>query len=223
MATPAITLTATLQDIFGDAGGSVANPVKLCITLCGFGPALPRISGTSLLARVGPTYLESTNGSFSTLIWGNDVITPAGTYYSIEVLDAKGNVVQCAAYELTGSGTFDLSSLTPVVAPGYSLPGGYILLGDVSGNINVSVAGWTGPVTIDMTLVGNTTLQTLTGLTKGQAVYFIIRQNGTGGYTFTWPANVKNPPLVDAAADSVSTANFIVDYLLNLYPMLGWS
>lgn len=222
MSMPAITLTAALEDIFGAAVGSAANPVKLCICLCGYGPVLPRIAGTAMLARVGPTYLESTNGSFSTLIWGNDAITPAGTYYSVEVIDQKGNVVQAAAYQFTGSGTIDLSGAGPYV-PTPPNPSGYILLGNVSGNITVNVAGWTGPVVIDMTLVGDTTLVSLSGLTKGQAVYFLIRQDATGGHAFTWPSNVKNPPLVDGAADSVSSASFVVDYLLNLYPMLGWN
>lgn len=69
------------------------------------------------MARVGPIYLESTNGTFSTPIWGNDVITPAGTYYTIALLDGQGNVVQCAQYQLTGSGTQDLSNLSPILTP----------------------------------------------------------------------------------------------------------
>ena len=53
-ATPNITLTATLDDLTGAAAGSTANPAKLRIMLCGFNPDLPRITGTTMLARVGP-------------------------------------------------------------------------------------------------------------------------------------------------------------------------
>jgi hypothetical protein len=114
---PSITLTATLQDVTGATVGSAANPSKLCIALCGFGAYLPRVGGTSLIARVGPIYLESTTGTFSTALWGNDAITPAGTYYTIALLDGQGNVVQSGAYQLTGAGTFDLSSLLPITTP----------------------------------------------------------------------------------------------------------
>lgn len=122
-ATPSITLTATLQDVAGSAIGSAANPSKLCIALCGFGALLPRIAGTSLIGRVGPVYLESTSGTFTTFLWGNDVINPSGTYYTISLLDGQGNVVQCAAYQLTGSGTVDLSSLSPIITPAQGSPG----------------------------------------------------------------------------------------------------
>jgi hypothetical protein len=117
--TPAITLTATLDDLTGAAAGSLANPAKLRICLCGFGPTLPRISGTAMLAKVGPFDIFSTGGVISTLIWGNDVITPSGTYYSIEILDGEDNVVQCGAFEflfLNGA-TQDLSSATQIVQP----------------------------------------------------------------------------------------------------------
>lgn len=117
MAVPSITLTATLQDLAGGPVGTSANPSKLAIALCGFGPYLPRVGGTSLLAKVGPWYLESTNGSFSTQLWGNDVISPGNTYYTIALIDGAGNVVQCGMYQLTGSGTFDLSNLLPIVTP----------------------------------------------------------------------------------------------------------
>lgn len=116
-----ITLTATLQDFTGAPIGSVAGagPSKLCIMLCAFGNQLPRILGTSLIGRPGPIYFDSTSGSFSVSLYGNDVISPVNqTYYAISLLDPQGNVVQTGAYQLTGSGTFDLSNLTPMVFPG---------------------------------------------------------------------------------------------------------
>jgi hypothetical protein len=121
MSAPAITLTANAQDFTGASVGSAGGPSKLAITLCGFGALLPRIPGTSVLFRPGPIYIESANGAFSTPLWGNDVITPNGTYYTIALLDAQGNVVQCGAYQLTGGGTFDLSQLTPMSFPGQGI------------------------------------------------------------------------------------------------------
>lgn len=116
MATPEYTLTATLDDITGVAAGSASNPAKLRICLCGFGPLLPAIAGTAMLAKVGPMDFYSTGTPLSIVLWGNDQVVPAGTFYSIEILDGQDNVVQCGAYILTGAGA-DLSTLTPIVPP----------------------------------------------------------------------------------------------------------
>jgi hypothetical protein len=115
MTVPAITLTATLQDLSGNDVGSAASPAALRISLCGYQNEIPRIIGTSVLARVGPIFVETTSGSISIPVWGNDVIVPAGTFYDIALLDQDGNVVQSGLYELTGSGTKDLSTLPPIV------------------------------------------------------------------------------------------------------------
>ena len=161
MSGPNITLTALLQDIAGHPLGSAANPCKLCIALCGYGPYLPKIAGTSMLARVGPIYLESTNGSFSTPLWGNDVITPSGTYYTVALLDGQGNVVQCAAYTLTGSGTQDLSGILPTIPP-YGFPIGNLVYRPCTG----SGRNWTAP--------GKAIVVTYNGINMPQGASFPI-------------------------------------------------
>lgn len=110
-ATPTITLTATLQDNTGAADSGSA----LLIVLCGFGQSLPRVAGTSMIAKITNKVL-ATSGTISTALWGNDVILPAGTYYSISVLDDKNNVVQAGIYQFAGSATIDLSSATQLLA-----------------------------------------------------------------------------------------------------------
>jgi hypothetical protein len=127
MTTPAITLEAMLQDVSGNALGSAANPAQLRIALCGYGNQLPRIAGTALIAAVGPLYLQVVGGSITAMLWGNDAITPAGTYYDIALLDTSGNVVQSGLYQLTGSGTFQLSSLTPLNPPPPAIPAPFAL------------------------------------------------------------------------------------------------
>jgi hypothetical protein len=115
--TPQITLTATLADITGVDAGTAANPARLLIQLCGFGLTLPNIPGTQTLARIGE-YFQDTGSGISTLLWGNDVITPTGdTYYAITVFDGEGNVVQSGAYQFTGSGTIDLSAASQILPP----------------------------------------------------------------------------------------------------------
>lgn len=115
---PQITLTATLHD----QTGKPLPKAQLIITLCGYGPTLPCVIGTSMLCQVGPveyTLLDGTTDSGIPL-WGNDVITPAGTFYSVQIVDNKKNVVQAGVYQFTGSGTIDLSN-APQILPG---PGG---------------------------------------------------------------------------------------------------
>jgi len=116
--TPQITLTATLQD----QSGQPLPKAQLIITLCGYGPKLPCIIGTSMLAQVGPVEYTLLDGTADIPLWGNDVITPAGTFYSIQLVDNKKNVVQAGIYQFTGSGTIDLSN-APQILPG---PGGGI-------------------------------------------------------------------------------------------------
>ena len=103
--TPGVTLTANLQDTSGAADGGAA----LRITLCGYGLTLPRVAGTSLLAKVKQVVVEP-SGDFSVPLWGNDQITPAGTFYEIAVLDDASNVVQAGMYLFTGTGAQDLSA-----------------------------------------------------------------------------------------------------------------
>lgn len=128
MTTPNTTLTAKLDDLTGVSAGSIANPAKLRITLCGFGPVLPLIAGTAMLARTGPFALYSTDSSgITTSLWGNDQITPSGTFYSIEILDGQDNVVQCGAYQFIGGGTFDLSNAAQIVPPYGFVIGGLVV------------------------------------------------------------------------------------------------
>ena len=50
-------------------------------------------------------------------LWGNDVISPSGTYYEIAVIDTLGNVVQSGIYQFTGTQTIDLSNATQITQP----------------------------------------------------------------------------------------------------------
>jgi hypothetical protein len=222
--TPALTLTATLQSIEGAADAGSA----LLITLCGFGQELPHIAGTSMLAKI-KQFVLATSGTISIPIWGNDVISPAGTYYSVAVLDDAKNVVQSGIYQFTGSGTIDLSNAPQLYLQ--PLPPPPVVPTDA---IYVIVASSSTPVfspttaqvtTYDFTLTSNVTGSTASGFQEGQIVVFILRVAAPGGYTFAWPGTIKNPPAVNTVAGSVSTFAFVVDQNSNFYPLSGgvWS
>jgi hypothetical protein len=203
MATPGVTLTATLQTIFGadDAGG------KIRITLCGFGQTLPLITGTSMLARLQVTTVVGSAGTFSTLLWGNYQITPANTFYEIAILDDKNNVVQSGMYQFQAGGTFDLSNLTQIYPPPppsiFFLP---LVLTDAP---NVTFNGFAN-ISFKLVLNQNTNGIFINMLNKPLIIVRIV-QNGTGGWTFTWPANVRNGGVVNPAPTAVSTQIFTAD------------
>ncbi len=222
MTAPAITLVCTLQDFSGNDLGSISDPAALRIALCGFGATLPRVAGTAMLARTGPIFEQTTSGAISVPLYGNDVITPAGTYYDIALLDAAGIVIQSAAYQFTGSGTFELSSLSPYLPVQPAQPNGYVVV-PYNATMAFDAAGWWAPIVFDTTLTGGVGSASLRNIRTGQMVQFIIRQDATGGHVFTWPANVQNPPLVNSAPNSKTTGLFFMDDTGNLYPNLGWN
>lgn len=46
-------------------------------------------------------------------------------------------------------------------------------------------------------------------ISPGQLYTFIFHQDGIGGHTFEWPANVKDASAVNATAGATSVMNFI--------------
>jgi hypothetical protein len=221
-----ITLTGTLKDIFSnnDQGASVA------IQLVGYGSQVPRIAGTAMLAKTAPLQIVvPANGQFSQTIYGNDQITPLvgpyngfGTYYVVQVLDEFGNVIQANAYSLTGSGSQDISAMTPLalLPPSVMSPAIFGAL--------VAIAYSATPVfpaalgtTFDITLTGNVTSSTMTNVNPGSIYTFIIVQDATGNRTFAWPANVKNAEAIAPAANAISVQSFVARANGNLYPISG--
>jgi hypothetical protein len=213
-----ITLDINLESIL--AGSSLQGFVD--IVLCNYGTIPPTVAGVAMLADGGIPQMQGPAASFSLALYGNDQITPPGTFYAITVYDANQQPVQTANYVLTGSGTLQLCSLTPISLPVPNSPSNYIAVNPAAGAITINVAGYSGPVVIDLTLTANVSL-TLSGFTQGQLIQFIIQQNGTGNWTVTFPANLLNPMAVNSAANSVTTGNFVVRANGNIYPALGWS
>lgn len=63
--------------------------------------------------------------------------------------------------------------------------------------------------TFTITLTGNNSSSSITNPTAGQIITFIITQDGTGGHSFVWPANVKGESNIGPDANSVSTQSFV--------------
>lgn len=68
----------------------------------------------------------------------------------------------------------------------------------------------------DVTLTGNVTASTLTGV-KGMLI-FILRQDATGSRTFAWPANVFGGTVIGSSANQITIQAFAFDGT-NAYPI----
>jgi len=66
-------------------------------------------------------------------------------------------------------------------------------------------------LTFEMTLTGNVTSSSVANGTAGNTITFIIRQDGTGGRTFAWPANFKGASLIAPDANLYSVQSFVFD------------
>ena len=117
--TPNITLTATLLDYSGNTIGTSTQPAWLRIALCGFGGVLPAIAGTGNITKISSWFVDIpfTGTALSVNLWGNDQISPSGTYYTISVLDTQKNVLQTGIYQLYGTQTIDLSMAAQIAQP----------------------------------------------------------------------------------------------------------
>ena len=106
---PLAVLTVTLQSV----AGSTSVGAKLRITLAGYGSTAPTIVNSLVMGAIGGTYTIPASGTLSVPLYGNDVLSPAGTYYCVQMLDPKGNVLAATNYKLVGSGELDVSNLLP--------------------------------------------------------------------------------------------------------------
>lgn len=62
-----------------------------------------------------------------------------------------------------------------------------------------------------ITLTGDVTSSTITNQRPGESVTFVICQDGTGGHTFAWPANVRGEEAIGATLSTCSTQQFTYD------------
>ena len=203
------TVTGTLQDVQGNA---IING-SLTAQLCGYGSQFPRYNGGHVIgnpeAHIQPS--GTPPGSFEFELDGNDIVVPAGTYYTITVADENGDVVQCNAYQFLDGQTYDLNLIKPfdpnqpppplpplitnqlLVVPWSATPE---FPGDVYTAFRIILAGDVSSSTAPDTVTGN-------------HYTFIIIQDATGGHAFTWPANSSNASPINPDPNAVTVQTFV--------------
>ncbi len=106
--TPNITLTGT----FVDTQGNAVNGGTVTATLLNFGGNVPLLAGSATLETLTHSVTMTATNTFSMTLYGNDQISPTGTYYAV-TFPGPGAQSTTKNYQLTGIGSFDLSNLTP--------------------------------------------------------------------------------------------------------------
>jgi len=114
-----VTVTGNFEGLTGTGTGYVV------ISLINYANNVPRVSGTGVI--INPVYQSSTGSSFSTTLWGNDAITPSNTYYQVDYYTGT-TLISSGVYQFIGSGSYDLSTTSPVVVqPTQPLGYGYYI------------------------------------------------------------------------------------------------
>jgi hypothetical protein len=216
--TPQIALTIQLDDLQGNDIGSVGSPAAVQIALANSGATLPRIAGTTMLAKVFQR-ISYVGAPIVVTLWGNDVITPVGTYYVITIYDDQENVLQTGAYVFSGTLAADLSTLPQSFPSATSSVVGSEVDVIFSATPTFDCTQVNGPVEFFIILTANVTSSTLLPNFAGQIVTFRIKQDATGGRTFVWPTNVKNPPSIGLAPNQVTNQAFVMGSDGNAYPI----
>lgn len=216
-----------MATVTGNLEGVIDNAVEegsVVIALCGYGPQVPRVQGTALFGSVTSQDIEvDGDGTFTAEVPGNDEIAPAGTYYTVTIKNANGDVVQCNAYLLLGDTTYDLNVTDPFdptqpIPPLPPLIINQLLILAFSPTPDFPGDGYTA---WQITLTGDVTSSTVSNVATGNLYTFIIKQDGAGGHAFTWPPNVLNATPVFPAPNSTTVQTFVVDENLDLYPIGG--
>lgn len=125
------TVTCSLQTVLGDV---IQGNAALRFRLRNFAGSVPRVNGTAILIEPNRDVFPDADGNISTDLWGNDSITPANTFYSVDYIN-NGRVVATVNYLITGT-TFDLDTHDPINPPSQKFP--FPLVLETNGILNDS-------------------------------------------------------------------------------------
>jgi len=191
-------------------GSGIAGSVD--VQLCGYGSQVPRMNGVALVGRLTQNVVALGDGSFTFTVYGNDQISPVGTYYTVTVKDNNGDIAQVNAYRfLNNTSSYDLN-----VIDGYDPNQPTPPLPPLVTNLLLVVPWSAAPVfpgdtytTFRITLAGDVTGATMPNTVQGNLYTFIIFQDTTGGHLFTWPTNISNATPVNPKPNGGTVQTFV--------------
>jgi hypothetical protein len=197
---------------FTSGGIPVANG-SIVLTLSNPSATVRATGGAATLQYV--INLDANGNLPLTQVFGNAELLPDGTFYQAQLFsgpNGTGSLLNTSTWVVGPSAPY-AGTLYPsvLVLPVVSFVGTLIIP-------NTTVAFSATPAfaagsfsAFFMTLTGNVTSSTISGMVKGQLVTFVITQDGTGGRTFSFPATVKGAFTINPAPGSTSIQSFIFD------------
>jgi hypothetical protein len=145
-------------------------------------------SASGIVPNPNPTFLDATGQA--------DVWLPANIPYKLRLCDANGVQQWVVDNIILGGGDGAGVGLGLITVPFSATP----------------IFDATKAVGFKITLSGNVTSSSfINGLFGPAIIYFRIAQDGTGGRTFVWPANVRGAGVVSPAPSITSIQAFAVD------------
>jgi hypothetical protein len=202
-------------NVYTVADGPRTDADHITIGLRGYGSQVPRINGTGMLAGLDNDNIpiDGTTGQFTVQLYGNDIIAPAGTYYTFTFSNANGDVVQVNAYRFVDGQTYDLNLIDPYdpnqpPPPFPPLITNLLLILPAADDMVFDGSIYTAFKT---TLPGDVTSPVFQNMVPGNLYTFIIAQDSRGGWAFKWPTNVHNATLVSPPPNSTTIQTFVAD------------
>ena len=197
------------------ADGPKSGATQITVLLCGYGSQNPRINGVGIFTGLKTANLpiDDSTGVFTVELFGNDLIAPAGTYYVFTFANENGDVIQVNAYRFLDANNYDLNLIDPYdpnQPPPPFPPLITNLLLVLGASFDMVFPGDTN-TSFKTTIGGNITAPVIENMVPGNLYTFIIVQDGTGNWIFTWPSNVHNATRIDPAPNSTTVQTFVAD------------
>ena len=212
----------TMPAEFSVAGSPVTTSGTLAVT---------KANQTANRIYAGPTSGGAAAPTFRALV-SADLPGGLGSVTSVQLAVSASALFTASitgTNPITSSGTFTLNiglanqnANTFLAGPASGGAGAVtaraMVAGDFAGKTTVSFSATpvfdasTFPFAFfQLTLTGDVTSSTVTNLTTGQRVTFLIKQDGTGNHAFAFPAICRGASAIGPDANSVSIQEFVYD------------
>jgi hypothetical protein len=115
-----MSLLATLTGTVTDVNSNPVSGAVITVALWNYGNNTPTANGGAIVVSPIITVTANNLGVFSTTVYGNDIISPTGTVYTVTYANANRITVSTATYTFNSNNTYDLNSFAPNVT--YPIP-----------------------------------------------------------------------------------------------------
>jgi hypothetical protein len=216
----------TLKSFFADKVDALAT---LEVALCNYGAQVARITpGTDAPGLLADVTLkefapDTTTAEFSIDVTGNDLIEPAGTYYTFTIKDGNGDTIQVNAYAFVDGLGYDLNTLQPFDPSLPLMPLPPLLVNEMLTVADADTMSFDGTdfTTFKTTLHSDVLHATWTNMIPGNLYTFIILEDGTGGWQFNWGSTIHNGTMINHAPNGQTVQTFVADVDGQLYAISG--